>query len=107
MTSTVLGLIATVVSFLVWLWKRKAKNDELPTTALKKYEDEARKIVANRADVNILLDERVRAIARNTGGPGGDVGRGGNDGQTQWIPRPTSADAGDSRPVGKEGSRNP
>jgi len=61
----------------VWLVKRKAANLELPGTVLRKYEEEARKIISDRdiVRVNAVLDERLRAIGRNTGGQGSGVSK--------------------------------
>ena len=103
MTAAVVSLIATVIGFVVWLIKRKAANAELPGTVLKKYEDEARKIIAARdvAGVNALLDDRLRAIGRNTRGQGNLLAGGGQDSSSQRLPSSQSADAGDSGRVGK------
>jgi hypothetical protein len=78
-TAAVVSLIATVIGFVVWLIKRKAANAELPGNILKKYEDEARKIIADGGDVNALLDDRLRAIGRNTRGQGSGASQGGAD----------------------------
>ena len=96
MTAAVVSLIATVIGFVVWLIKRKAANAELPGTILKKYEDEARKIIAGGGDVNALLDERLRALSRNTVGQRGVVARDGAESTAEWLPSPKGADAGDS-----------
>jgi hypothetical protein len=100
-TAAVVSLIATVIGFVVWLIKRKAANAELPGTILKKYEDEARKIIADGDDVNALLDDRLRAIGRNTRGQGNLLAGGGQGGPSQRLPSAESADAGDSGRVGK------
>lgn len=101
MTAAIVSLIAAVFGFVVWLIKRKAANDELPQTQLKKYEDEARKIIADGRDVNALLDDRLRAIGRNTSGQGNLLAGGGQDSSSQRLPSSESADAGDSGRVGK------
>lgn len=101
MTAAVVSLIATVIGFVVWLIKRRAANAELPLTVLKKYEDQARKIIADGGDVNALLDDRLRAIGRNTRGQGNLLAGGGPSGSSQRLPSAESADAGDSRRVGK------
>lgn len=77
MTAAVIGLITTIVGFVVWLIKRKAANLELPGTVLRKYEEEARKIISDRdiVRVNAVLDERLRAIGRNPGGQGSGVSK--------------------------------
>jgi hypothetical protein len=100
-TAAVVSLIATVIGFVVWLIKRKAANAELPGTILKKYEDEARKIIADGGDVNALLDDRLRAIGRNTSGQGNLLAGGGQGGSSQRLPSSQSADAGDIGRVGK------
>ena len=101
MTAAIVSLIAAVFGFVVWLIKRKAANDELPGTILKKYEDEARKIIADGDDVNALLDDRLRAIGRNTSGQGTLLAGSGQGGPSQRLPSSESADAGDSGRVGK------
>ena len=101
MTAAIVSLIAAVFGFVVWLIKRKAANDELPGTILKKYEDEARKIIADGDDVNALLDDRLRAIGRNTRGQGNLLAGSGQGGPSQRLPSSESADAGDSGRVGK------
>ena len=101
MTAAVVSLIAAVFGFVVWLIKRKAANAELPGTILKKYEDEARKIIADGGDVNALLDDRLRAIGRNTSGQGNLLAGGGQDSSSQRLPSAESADAGDSGRLGK------
>jgi len=104
MTAAVVSLLATVIGFVVWLIKRKAANAELPGTVLKKYEEEARKAIAARdsaAVVNDLLDDRLRAIGRNTRGQGNLLAGGGPSGSSQRLPSSESADAGDSGRVGK------
>ena len=77
MTTAVVSLIATVIGFVVWLVKRKAANAELPGTVLRKYEEEARKIISDRdiVRVNAILDDRLRAIDRNTSGQRGGVSK--------------------------------
>ena len=77
MTTAVVSLIATVIGFVVWLVKRKAANAELPGTVLRKYEEEARKIISDRdiVRVNAILDQRLRAITRNPSGQGGGVSK--------------------------------
>ena len=101
MTAAVVSLIATVIGFVVWLIKRRAANAELPGTVLKKYEDQARKIIADGGDVNALLDDRLRAIGRNTSGQGNILAGGGPSGSSQRLPSSESADAGDSGRIGK------
>ena len=101
MTAAVVSLIATVIGFVVWLIKRKAANAELPGNILKKYEDEARKIIADGGDLNSLLDDRLRAIGRNIRGQGNLLAGGGQGGPSQRLPSAESADAGDSGRVGK------
>ena len=96
MTAAIVSLIATVFGFVVWLVKRKAANAELPGTILKKYEDEARKIIADGGDVNALLDDRLRAIGRNTVGQGSVVARDGAESTPEWLPSSKGADAGDT-----------
>jgi len=96
MTAAVIGLITTIVGFVVWLIKRKAANAELPGTVLKKYEDEAREIIADGGDVNALLDDRLRALNRNRSGQGSVVAGEEPKGTAEWLPSPTSADAGDT-----------
>ena len=96
MTAAIVSLIATVVGFVVWLIKRKAANAELPGTVLKKYEDEARKIIADGGDVNAVLDDRLRAIGRNTVGQGNHLAGGGQSVAPQWLPSSKGEDAGDS-----------
>ena len=86
MTAAVVSLIAAVFGFVVWLIKRKAANAELPGTILKKYEDEARKIIADGDDVNALLDDRLRAISRNTSGSGNLLAGSGQDSSSQRLP---------------------
>jgi hypothetical protein len=92
MTAAVVSLIATVIGFLVWLIKRKAANAELPGTILKKYEDEARKIIAARdvAGVNALLDDRLRAIDRHSSGQGSGLSKVEPAQPEGGIPRPGS-----------------
>jgi len=103
MTAAIVSLIAAVFGFVVWLIKRKAANDELPGTVLRKYEDEARKIIAARdvAGVNALLDDRLRAIGRHSSGQGNILAGGGPSGSSQRLPSAESADAGDSGRLGK------
>ena len=101
MTAAIVSLLATVIGFVVWLIKRKAANAELPGTILNKYEDEARKIIADGDDVNALLDDRLRAIGRNTSGQGNLLAGGGQDSSSQRLPSSESADARDIGRVGK------
>ena len=96
MTAAVVSLIATVVGFVVWLIKRRAANDELPQTQLKKYEEEARNIIANGGDLNGLLDDRLRALSRNSVGQGSVVARDGAESTPEWLPSSKGADAGDT-----------
>jgi hypothetical protein len=103
-TAAIVSLLATVIGFVVWLIKRRAANAELPGTVLKNYEDEARKAIAARdsaAVVNALLDDRLRAIGRNTRGQGNLLAGGGQDSSSQRLPSAESADAGDFGRVGK------
>ena len=101
MITAIISLIATVFGFVVWLIKRKAANDELPGTILKKYEDEARKIIADGGDVNVALDERLRALNRNTSRQSSLMAGEGSKGTAEWIPSSESADAGDTGRAGK------
>lgn len=96
MTAAVVSLIATVIGFVVWLIKRKAANAELPQTQLKKYEEEARNIIANSGDLNGLLDDRLRALSRNSVGQGSVVARAGAESTSERLPSSQGADAGDS-----------
>ena len=95
MTAAIVSLIATVVGFVVWLIKRKAANAELPGTVLKKYEDEARKIIADGGDVNAVLDDRLRAIGRNTVGQGNHLAGCGQSIAPKWLPSSQGENAGD------------
>lgn len=97
----IVSLIVTVVGFAIWLWKRKVATDERPATAIKKYEDEARKLIASTADINASVDERLRAIARNSSGQRNIVAASGGDDLAQRLPRATGTDAGDSGRAGK------
>ena len=65
--SAVLAILAALVPFVIWLVKRKAALDELPATRLKRHEDEAREVIADRdiKRVNIILDQRLHSISRN------------------------------------------
>ena len=101
MTAAIVSLIAAVFGFVVWLIKRRAANDELPQTQLKKYEEEARNIIANGGDLNGLLDDRLRAVGRNTSGQGNLLAGGGQGGPSQRLPSAESADAGDIGRAGK------
>ena len=101
--SAVLAILAALVPFVIWLVKRKAAHDELPATRLKRHEDEAREVIADRdvKRVNAILDQRLRAIGRNTRGQGNLLAGGGQDSPSQRLPSSESADAGDSGRAGK------
>ena len=74
--SAVLAILAALVPFVIWLVKRKAALDELPATRLKRHEDEAREVIADRdiKRINIILDRRLRdTLGRNPGGQRGGV----------------------------------
>ena len=103
MTAAVVSLIATVIGFVVWYWRRKLERTETREQILERYENEARRAVAkvDAGDVNALLDDRLRAIGRNTRGQGNLLAGGGQGGPSQRLPSSESADAGDSGRVGK------
>ena len=103
MTAAVVSLIATVIGFVVWYWRRKLERTETREQILERYENEARRAVAKAGtgDVNALLDDRLRAIGRNTRGQGNLLAGGGQGGPSQRLPSSESADAGDSGRVGK------
>lgn len=68
-------IVTAVIPLVVWLIRRRVESSDTPSDILKKYEDEARKAIAARdvVSVNALLDERLRAIGRNTVGQRGGV----------------------------------
>ena len=103
MTAAIVSLIATVVGFVVWYWRRKLERTETREQILERYENEARRAVAkaDAGDVNALLDDRLRAIGRNTSGQGNLLAGGGQDSSSQRLPSAKSADAGDIGRVGK------
>ena len=103
MTAAIVSLIATVIGFVVWYWRRKLERTETREQILERYENEARRAVAQArtGDVNILLSDRLRAISRNTRGQGNLLARGGQDSSSQRLPSSESADAGDSGRIGK------
>ncbi len=70
-------IVTAVIPLVVWLIRRRVESSDTPSDILKKYEDEARKIIAARdvAGVNALLDERLRAIDRLTSGQGSGVSK--------------------------------
>jgi Flp pilus assembly protein TadB len=102
-TAAVVSLIATVIGFVVWYWRRKLERTETREQILERYENEARRAVAkaDSCDVNALLDDRLRAIGRNTSGSGNLLAGGGQGSSSQRLPSAESADAGDSGRVGK------
>jgi hypothetical protein len=79
--TAIVSLVATIIGFAIWLIKRRAANDELPQTQLKKYEDQARSVIAasDSAGVNVLLDDRLHSISRNSSGQGSGSIEGGAD----------------------------
>ena len=88
--SAVLAILAALVPFVIWLVKRKAALDELPATRLKRHEDEAREVIADRdvKRVNAILDERLRALGRNPGGQRDRVSQAAPTQPEGGLPRP-------------------
>jgi len=73
-TGTILTIAASVIGFAIWLWKRTLVENDTPGSIQKKYEEESRRIISHE-DVSALnrsIDERLRAISRNTSGQGSD-----------------------------------
>lgn len=68
-------IVTAVIPLVVWLIRRRVESSDPPADIIKKYEDEARKAIAARdvVSVNALLDERLRAIDRNTSGQRGGL----------------------------------
>jgi len=89
-TAAIVSLIATVIGFVVWYWRRKLERTETREQILERYENEARRAVAKAdvGDVNALLDDRLRAIGRNTSGQGSGSIEGGTDKPKKRIPSP-------------------
>ena len=99
MTAAIItGIVVPILGFAIWYWRRKLTQVETREQILERYENEARRAVAKAGsgDVNTLLDERLRAIGRNTSGQRGVVARDGAESTAKWLPSPKGADAGDS-----------
>jgi len=72
MTAGIISIVASVIGFIIWLWKRNADEAAKPQTVLNKYEDEARKIIAagGQRSINEYFDQRLRNISNNSSGQG-------------------------------------
>ena len=68
MTAGIISIVASVIGFVIWLWKRNASENAKPQTVMNKYEDEARKIIAagGQRSLNEYFDQRLRNISNNS-----------------------------------------
>lgn len=64
MTVAILGIVGTVLSFAVWLWKRKATNADTPEARLEKNRNAtAREIIKDDEDAaNARLDDQLNRL---------------------------------------------
>lgn len=74
MTAGIISIVASIIGFVIWLWKRNANEAVKPQTVLNKYEDEARKIIASggQRSINEYFDQRLRNISNNSSGQRSD-----------------------------------
>lgn len=74
MTAGIISIVASVIGFIIWLWKRNANEAAKPQTVMNKYEDEARKIIASggQRSLNEYFDQRLRNISNNSSRQGND-----------------------------------
>ena len=79
MTAGIISIVASVIGFIIWLWKRNANEAAKPQTVMNKYEDEARKIIASggQRSLNEYFDQRLRNIQNNSSGQGSNQGGSG------------------------------
>ena len=99
MTAAIItGIVVPILGFAIWYWRRKLEHVETREQILERYENEARRAVAKTGtgDVNTLLDERLRALSRNTSGQRSDVARQGAESTSERLPSSKGADAGDT-----------
>ena len=77
--AAIIGLVSSIVGFIIWLWKRKAVEQIDPVKEAEKYENETRKIIAlgDQRRINEYFDDRLRAISRNKQRQGDSANGGG------------------------------
>ena len=64
MTASILTIVAALVTFGIWMYKRKVAKDSSP----EEKRDEIHKAIAdrNQTDINLLVDDAVRLRSPNS-----------------------------------------
>jgi hypothetical protein len=66
MTLTILGIVATLISFGVWLYKREAGKHDDPKNKIQKEKNENRNAIAD-GNAGRLLNERLDRLPPSQG----------------------------------------
>lgn len=84
MTASILGLLAVIIPFAIWLWKRKAAKKDDPNEQTEVMREQMAKAILTKdiKHVNVLLDDKLNRLHDLQNNPSRQGGSADGSGKT-------------------------